>query len=416
MKKIAYQTSRVHWHMGQALLPEHFIAQEQSLREEVSLRLRMSSAPSWGLGTFQWDGFQLLKGIIHIQEMTLVLPSGTMVDIPGNTAPAVLNLKTVGATKASIYVHLESAPEVVHVDADEVAEEGIERLVQKVELSSNPTSATSMQSFKLAEFQCGADGVWSLDLGYLPPSLQVGPSPFFDPYIERMNAVQRTFQQQLMSEVQENHLAGESQATAKQSLRGVYAFQALLVDIKNEVHHHPYDLFRALRELYVDVCISSGTSPTELDRPYAHEDLAGCFKALLDEVERLLQVGRREIPYVEFVRKEGLFVCELDKSIKRARDVYFLIQKPQVSSRIDVNRVKLASPSRIHAVHEHALRGIPFTPLERPPFHHGLSSSVEFYSVTPGQEWDHAVRDGKVVLFSAPQLEGTRLYLYWRGD
>ncbi|MFT3765620.1 MAG: type VI secretion system baseplate subunit TssK [Minicystis sp.] len=416
MKKVAYQTSRVHWHMGQALLPEHFIAQEQSLREEVNLRLRMSPAPSWGLGTLQWDGFQLLKGIIHIQEMTLVMPSGMMVDIPGNTSPAILNLKTVGATKASVYVHLQSASEIVHVEADEIAEEGIERLVQKVEISSNPSSATSMQSFKLAEFQCGADGVWSLDPDYLPPSLQVGPSPFFDRYIERMNAVQRTFQQQLMSEIQENHLSGESQATAKQCLHGVYAFQAMLVDLKNEVHHHPYDVFRAVRALYIDACIWSGTNPAELGRPYTHEDLATCFKALLDEVERLLRVGRQEIPYVEFTRKEGLYVCELEKNIKRARDVYFLIQKPQVSSRIDVSRVKLAGPSRIHVVHEHALRGIPFTPLEKPPFHHGLSSSVEFYTITPGQEWDYAIRDGKVVLFTAPQLEGTRLYLYWRLD
>ena len=416
MKKIAYQTSRVHWHMGQALLPEHFIAQEQSLREEVNLRLRMSPVPCWGLGTLQWDGFQLLKGIINIQEMTLVMPSGMLVDIPGNTAPAILNLKTVGATRASVYVHLQSTSEVVHVDADEVAEEGIERLVQNVEISSNPSSATSMQSFKLAEFECGADGIWSLKVDYLPPSLQVGPSPFFDTYIERMNAVQRTFQQQLMSEIQENHLSGESQATAKQCLQGVYGFQAMLIDLKNEVHHHPYEVFRALRGLYIDVCIQTGTSPAELGRAYAHEDLAGCLKTLLDEIEQLLRVGRQEIPYREFTRQEGLYVCEVEKNIKRARDVYFLIQRPQISSRIDVSRVKLASPSRIHVVHEHALRGIPFTPLEKPPFHHGLSSSVEFYSVTPGQEWDYAIRDGKVVLFSGPQLEGTRLYLYWRLD
>ena len=421
MKKIAYQTSRVHWHMGQALLPEHFIAQEQSLREEVYLRLRLEPAPSWGLGSLQWDGFQLLKGIVNIQEMTLVMPSGMLVDIPGNTASAVLNLKTVGATKAAVYVHLQSASEVVHVETSEIAEEGIERILQKVEISTNPTSATSVQSFKLAEFQCGADGIWSLDLDYLPPSLQVGVTPLFDKYIERMMAVQRTFQQQLLSEVQENHLSGDSQATARQCLRGVYAFEAMLIDLKSKVHHHPYDVYCVLRDLYIDVCVWSGTNPgwsrpdTNKDHwAYRHEDLAASFTELLDEAARLLSAGRQEIPYVEFTRQEGLFVCNLDKKIKRARDVYFLIQKPQVSSRIDVSKVKLAGPSRIQVVHDHALRGIPFTPLEKPPFHHGLSASVEFYSVQPGQEWDHAIRDGQVVLFASPQLAGTRLYLYGR--
>jgi len=76
--------------MGQALLPEHFYAQEQSIREEVALHFRMQAAPCWGLGTLQWDTFQLLKGIVSIDEMTLFLQSGALVDIPGNTAPAFL--------------------------------------------------------------------------------------------------------------------------------------------------------------------------------------------------------------------------------------------------------------------------------------------------------------------------------------
>ena len=70
--------------MGQALLPEHFYAQEESLRGEAGIRFRMRSAPSWGLASLTWDEFQLLKGIISVQELTLVLPSGALVDIPGS--------------------------------------------------------------------------------------------------------------------------------------------------------------------------------------------------------------------------------------------------------------------------------------------------------------------------------------------
>ena len=414
MKKVIHQTSRVHWHMGQALLPEHFYAQEQSLREEVSLRLRMSPVPVWGLGTIQWDGFQLNKGIINITELTLVLPSGTMVDIPGNTAPAILNLKTVGATKASIYVHLQSGYEIVHVEAGDQAEEGVERVQQKIELSSNPTSTTGVQMFKLAEFLQGPDGAWVLHTDYVPPSLQVAPTPFFKPYLDRMSGVLRMFMQQITQEIQDNHLSGHSQAIGRQCLQVAYRFQALLGDLNNEVHLHPYDVFSALRELYVSVCIFSPAQPSELMQPYVHDDIASGYKALLDEMERLLNVQRQSIPYVEFTRKEGLYVCEISAALKRARDVFLLIQKPQVSMKLDVSRVKLASESRIHMVHEHALMGIPFTPIEKPPFQHGLSSSVDFFGITPGPEWDYAVRDGKVVLFASPQLEGTRIYLYWR--
>ncbi|HVZ37360.1 MAG TPA: type VI secretion system baseplate subunit TssK, partial [Polyangiaceae bacterium] len=100
--------------------------------------------------------------------------------------------------------------------------------------------------------------------------------------------------------------------------------------------------------------------------------------------------------------------------LRRAKDVYFLVQKPSVSAQLDLRRVKLASESRIQAVHQRALRGIPFERLDSPPFVHGLASTVEFYALRPGEEWDYAVSEGKLVLFEAPQLQGCRLYLYWR--
>jgi type VI secretion system protein ImpJ len=101
--------------------------------------------------------------------------------------------------------------------------------------------------------------------------------------------------------------------------------------------------------------------------------------------------------------------------LRRAKDVYFLVQKTTVSAKLDLRRVKLASESRILVVHQRALRGVPFEPLESPPFVHGLASTVEFYALQPGEEWDYAVSEGNLVLFDAPQLEGCRLYLYWRG-
>src|SRR4051812_25224341 len=211
--------------MGQALLPEHFIAQEQSLREELYLRLRMQPTPSWGIGTLPSDSFQLVKGILTIQELTLVLPAGTLVDIPGNSAPAILTLNSTGETRARVFVHLQSGSQAVHVAAGDPDEEGIQRTVQVVELSTNQASATSAQSFELASFECGATGEWSLAPAYVPPLLRLGSSPFFEAYLERMRAIVRTLRQVLMSEIQENYLEAESQVTAKQAMRGLFEFQ-----------------------------------------------------------------------------------------------------------------------------------------------------------------------------------------------
>jgi len=55
--------------MGQALLPEHFYAQEESLRAEASLRFSLLPEPSWGLGWLAFDEFLLSKGVLSIREL-----------------------------------------------------------------------------------------------------------------------------------------------------------------------------------------------------------------------------------------------------------------------------------------------------------------------------------------------------------
>jgi len=40
--------ARVRWEMGQTLLPENFLAQEESLIADTILRFRMSGLPAYG--------------------------------------------------------------------------------------------------------------------------------------------------------------------------------------------------------------------------------------------------------------------------------------------------------------------------------------------------------------------------------
>ena len=226
-----------------------------------------------------------------------------------------------------------------------------------------------------------------------------------------LHAVVRTLRQVLSSEIQDNYLAADNvQVAAKQCLRGLFAFQAMLVDLGGEIHHHPYDLFASLRALYLEVCVFRDVQPTAIERPYAHEDLAGSFDSLLAGIEEQVQINKQKIPYTEFVRRGGMLVSTLAKDMKRAKEVFLLVQKPQVSTTLDLSRVKLASESRIHTVYERALRGDPVPPARRElPFHHGLSATVDFYAIAPGQEWDPTrCAKGKSSSSDAPQLQGTR--------
>jgi type VI secretion system protein ImpJ len=414
MKRSPQSMTRVFWHMGQALLPEHFYAQETSLRSETALRFEMSGAPSWGLGKFEWDKYLLPQGRLEVRELSVVLESGTIIDIPGNAAPISLDLPKSGRSRTPIYLQLQSDFEIVESKPGSATEEGIRRILQKVELTTEQTTAD--ERFELAHVERGANDVWSFSAEYIPPLLNVRHGLLFDKPLERMDHLVKALRHLLKQELQENHLSGETQLLAKQALRTMFQLHAALVDIGGQITPHPHSLFVALRNLYIDTCVLRDAPLDAIDLAYDHTELAAGFDALLSPLEAITSRGRPEVPYIEFVRREGQLCCDIDKNIKRAKDVFLLLQKPQVSSKIDLGKVKFSSPTRLNAVYERALTGIPVTRIERPPFAQTLSSTVDIYAVSRGQEWDYAVGEGHIVLFDVPQLEGCRLYLYCRTE
>ena len=54
---------RVHWRLGQALLPEHFERQELAFERELELRLAQLAPAAWGVGSIEWDEVSLARGL-----------------------------------------------------------------------------------------------------------------------------------------------------------------------------------------------------------------------------------------------------------------------------------------------------------------------------------------------------------------
>lgn len=403
--------------MGQALLPEHFYAQETSLREETGARLGIMSTPQWGIGSLEWDSFQLLEGVLSLQELTLVLPSGTLIDIPGNSDPTSFNLNSTGSSRTPVYVHLQSAFKVVSVDLPgESDEESIDRVVQKLQLSAQPYSDTAHQVFKLGEFERGPDGVWAVVEDFMPAMVRVTGSPFFEPHRKRIESVCNRLQQQLLGEVQANYLAGENQAAARQAMRGLYEIRAYLANVGADLHPHPYEVFQAVTSLYIQVCVYRECEPVMINEPYRHDSFHKSLDGVLRAIEEQVDLARSDTPYQPFELREGVQVCDVPREAKRARSIYWLVQKPRVSSKLDTAGVKLASESRLNIVHQRALRGIPVEKVDTPPFHHDFSPQVEFYRLAAGEEWDHAVRESRLAFFQRDDMKDMRSFLYWRTD
>jgi type VI secretion system protein ImpJ len=410
------QLARIDWQMGQTLLPEHLIAQEESLLADTILRFSLLGLPSFGVGRLKWNESLLDEGIVSIVQLALVLPNGQILDVPGNTSAGTMNLNLAGTTRVAIYIHLTSERTSVSAAGRRPTDtDTLDRVVQRVVLSSEQTHPDALQTFKLAEFEKDPEGVWHLAQDYLPPLLQVGTSPFLAGPLEDLGKLVELFHQQLEEDIAASYLGGEGLFSAKQCLRGVYNIRRFLANLRAQIHYHPYHVYEALKQFYIEVCLYKGTTPEHVEAPYLHDDLATCLRQVTEPLIAQIQVSRGKTPYLQFEKREGLFIVpQLPQEVRLAKELYFLVQKPRVSEVVSLEGVKLASRARLPIVHQLALQGIPYRKIERPPFQHGFGSEVEFYLLREGEEWDHALREGNVAFFDAPGLANAKAYLYWR--
>lgn len=410
-----YRLSRVHWYIGQALLPEHFFAQEESLRGEIDRRFVLNHVPQWGVGILEFEPYTLPTGIITIQKLTLVLRSGMVIDIPGNAKPATIKLSDTGESSVRVYLHVLSESEQSQTNPGDDDEEGIQRMVHQLRLSTEPKSPTIIDSVEIARFRADPDGVWSVDGQYLPPLVCVGRSfPLFETQRLRMRAIVRALREIWLSDIGRYYLAGESQASTRQALRGLFEFEQLLGDLEHGIAFHPYEIFKRTRALYMDVCMYAGRDPLQLDVWYVHEEFGDVLNKFLVKLEEYIKEPRNPPPYVAFTKTGTRWECPLAPDARRSRDVYLLVYRPHVSMKVNISSTKLGSPTRIQTLHERALTGIACKRIQNPPFHHDLSSNVDWYQLEPGEEWDYAIRDRKVVMFDSADLGGSQLYLYYR--
>lgn len=416
---MADQLARIDWKLGQTLLPEHFIAQEDSFVADTALRFGLLGVPFYGIGRLRWNDALLADGILSLISGTIVLPTGKVIDIPGNAQSLSFNLNVAGTTRVVVYLHLTNERGTDEGNAKESASgddgEPVERIVHQVALSSDQAQKNAVYTMRFAEFEKNIENVWSLSEDYVPPLLCVGTSPFLARIVERLGRALQAFHEKLREDVAASYLGGEGLFSAKMCLRGVWQMERVLANVRGQVKLHPHRFYEALKQFLGDVCIYQDVTPENIAAPYTHDDLAGCFRKITKPLFEQLNVTRGKTPYLAFERKDGMFLIpSIPAEIRVAKDIYLLLQKPRVSEVVATEGIKIASRARLPVVHQLSLVGIPFKKIERPPFQHQFGAEVEFYQITAGDEWDQALRENNLAFFDSPQLAKAKAYIYWR--
>jgi type VI secretion system protein ImpJ len=420
---------RVNWRLGQALLPEHFFRQEFALRGEWELRLSQLTPPAWGVGLIDWDDSLITRGFAKCKSLMLVLPRGQIVHIPGNTQPAHYDLNLAEGVEVTLYAHLLTAPEIVRDDEAAGDAAGLELIVQKLELSPDAGHPGAIDSLKIGVFTKSPDGVWSLSSSYVPPLLLLSAAPaFFRATLDRLQGIVSRWQEILLGDIETHALATQKVVRAHECLRRSHLFQAFLahIDVASPFRPEgasaatpvsPAEFFDRLVELYVDI----HTYQEEPHQPprlagfaYDHRALVACFERFLVDLDRRTEVPRGQAPYAPFLRDGEAAVVNLPSEAREAKEVYFLFHRRGLAVREELRGLKVACQSRLETVHRHALKGVPLRRLDPVGFRHSFAPEVEFYQLLPGEEWEHALREGTLAYFVEGPVKEGQVYLFWR--
>ena len=408
--------ARVRWKMGQALLPEHFVAQEEALISDSSYRFRASGLPRYGIADLQWNDTLLAEGVFSIQSMTAIMPSGMLISIPGNAVLSPFNLNIPGTVDVDVYCHVlhdTLSEEAAQEDWEDTEESTIPRVIYQLALSSEQNHPDALITMKLVVFSKDPEGIWRVSSSYIPPMLQTGTSPFLREEIADLSQALEAFQYNLTLDAA-SYLSGESLFSVRQCLKSVYRTQRFLANLESQVHLHPYFLYETLNNLYAEVCFYKNTVPEHITSPYNHDKLATCFSRIVNPLKEQMKTAKTRSPYIPFAFKDGVHRVALPKEIREAKQVYLLVQKSHVNMEFAVEHLKLACFSRLSLIHKMALQGIPVRKTDRPSFQHAFGPEVDFLLIVEGEEWDYALRELSVSFYHHSQFEEMEFYIYWR--
>ena len=408
--------ARLNWYLGQTLLPEHFQVQEDALLAELRLRTSLSGAPAHGVVRLACNQTMLQEGLLSISALTVVMRNGLLIDIPGNSTLQPFSLKTAGAARVPVYLHVLGDTEVakghrLYQDDPKT----VQRVLFRCVLSAEEALDQAQTSLKLLDAEQDVDGSWRLAQDFIPPLCCVGQSPFLLQALEGVGQAIQGFRVELSGQLQDNLLRSERHAAVRRCLIEIQRLGAQLADLQQGVYPHPHALFHALRMFYYEVCVFQDTLPSDDLPPYLHDQLGRCFTAVLHPLMQRLRPVRLRSTHKRFNRREGLFVLtQLPDELSSAEEVYLLIQRAHLHERVSLEGVKLGSPGRLSLIHKLSLKGVPLTAVPQPSFPHTFGPEVDFYRVTVGDEWDHVLREDGLAFFVVPALDKVQVSLFWR--
>jgi type VI secretion system protein ImpJ len=438
--------AKVVWSSGMFLQPHHFQQEMRYVERLVDARTRCVSPFAWGFTDLELDEGLLALGKLGIARASGVLPDGTPfampqldplpppIDIPADIKSEVVCLALpiqreglneidigLGAGSDAQLCRFGTDQELVrdNTDAlDEPAAIQTGRLRLKLVRARDAGDAHALLGVALVA-ERRSDAQVTLQRDYIAPQVAIGATGQLSAQASLLHGLVLQRAQALAARMgQLSH--GVSELADFLMLQTLNRNEPVFSQHAATPQAHPRELHRDCLRLAGDLSslASSARRPPAFP-PYRHDDLAGCFAPVFDELRRMLSmVLEQNAVLIDLVdRKHGVRTAVV-KDLELVRNGMFVLavnaQLPgeQLRQRFPA-QTKIGPPDRIRDLVNLQLPGIglralPIAPRQL-PFHAGF---YYFELERSGELWRAIEGNGSLVLHVAGDFPGLEMELW----
>ena len=433
--------ARVDWQLGQTLLPEHFIAQEEALLTELTLRLRLTGKPLYGVLQLRFDESNLLSDCIRVDDFCTLLETGELIK-KGANAEFINHGDSLRFPKevdsVAIYIEIKTSVfkgQDVHESAikgegdhvcDHISKKGYQLNVISVPASEGvgrdheDTAHNTTEIVKIADYIRKADNNWRLSEGFAPPCLLLDSVPYFNKRRHTLQVYLDDFQLELNARFLSDIKEKKSNIHIRSLLSQLYTCQQLqhyMNDKGSDITVHPFDLFVELQKLIIDISLYRNTLPDKFTVHYQHKNIAALFDDLLAWLKHVIYLEAFSYHCDALKEKDGIYSTEI-KHLEELMNFYLVVHSENKAELMAFSPpVKASSRERVVELHTFSLEGVEFSEVTNDAIKTRLDKRlntdqpIRYFQLNKQDEWEHVIDDRSFGFYGQNNHRSFRFYL-----
>ena len=407
----------IHWHEGLFLQPHHLQRLQRGFHERLSAERRLAWAFPYGVIEARLSRGDLENMRIRFERLRALLPSGQLLDYPGNAELPSLDIKqalakTQGAFQVSLGVPLwqseranvlpptgeaDTRSKVLYrIQEQEVADENsgenrkpvqVRKLNARLMLDhEDPAEMELLPLLRILRATGEEIGMPRQDPEYVPPCLVLGGSPVLRELVRELVSQVEASRKELVVQVARGGFSLETirglQVEQLMRLTALNRFSASLPSLVMASNTTPFGMYLQLRELLGELAALHPDRDEFEVGPYEHDNPLPVFRELASRIRSHLR-GAVAPSYlkVAFTEANGVLTATFSPEHFSQPSGYFLGIKtnldPLVLGRFveDGDRFKLMPQS----LATRAIRGVVLKEERHPPLELPAQSDLHYF-------------------------------------